>query len=432
MTERALTPGEAQLPRPPGVLRGFLANNPLIVDGTIAGGYLFGCLLMATLDGFTAEAVPTYLQFPLVLVSAAKALAFFLALLWRRRFPLIGLIAMCALSFIELGMQGLADGVAILFGLYAVPVYGTVRRGWIGYGVAVVSTTLISFTFGDNLRMTITTAIISALFMLVIFLFAVNLGNRRRYLAALIDRAEQLARERDQRAKIAVQDERSRIAREMHDIVAHSLSVMVTLAEGAARAVPKAPEAAADAMLRGAETGRSALAEMRRLLGVLADDGGAVPTELAPQPGTQQLPDLVASYRATGLGVELTETGSSSGDRGQELAVFRVVQESLTNALRYAGLGARVSVDLRYLPDRTQVEVRDSGGHGRTDGTRSMRGLGSGQGLVGLAQRVDLFGGTLTAGPAETGGPGWVVRAVIPVNEDAVDTASMPREGAPE
>ncbi|MEB4615247.1 sensor histidine kinase [Leucobacter sp. M11] len=432
MTERQLTPGEALLPRPPGVMRRFLADNPLVVDGTIAGGYLFGCLMMATLDGFNAEALPNYLRFPLVLVAGGKTLLVFLALLWRRKLPLLGLIVISLLGFIELGSQALPDGVAVLFALYAVPVYGTVRRGWIAFGFTVACMSVLSFTLGEPFNVKLTTTLISALLTLVLLMFGINMGNRRRYLAALIDRAEQLARERDQRAKIAVQDERARIAREMHDIVAHSLSVMVTLSEGAARAVPKAPEAAADAMLRGAETGRSALAEMRRLLGVLAEDT-AVPaqTELTPQPGTQQLPELIASYRGTGLRVELTETGVSSADRGQELAVFRVVQESLTNALRYAGFGARVTVELRYLSDRTVLEVRDAGGQARPESGPGIRGLGSGKGLAGLAQRVRLFGGSLTAGPAVTGEPGWVVRAVIPVNEDAVDTASMPREGAP-
>nr|WP_272928649.1 histidine kinase [Leucobacter luti] len=247
-------------------------------------------------------------------------------------------------------------------------------------------------------------------------MLGINLGNRRRYLEAVIDRAHQLARERHQLAQLAVAEERSRIARELHDIVAHSVSVMIALSEGAARAAEVAPEAAADAMRRSAETGRTALGEMRRLLGALHAPENE--PELVPQPGVQDLPELVQSFTNAGLRVALDITGEDSGDRGQELAIYRIVQEGLTNVLRYAGTGARAQVQVQRLADRTSVEVRD---FGRASGaTHPVTGIGSGRGLAGLSERARVFGGHIESGPVpEHAGGGWRLWAVLPVSPAA-------------
>lgn len=257
---------ELRLPRPPGVFRRWLAAHPRLVDGTIVVTYLFGCLMMVALEllsGFSSTvysdlelqdgAVPyqsAHLTWPWILVSIACVMLIALALAYRRRFPLAGLILVSVLMFFEQGLVLAPNAVAIVFLLYAVPVYRSVTAGWVGLVLVVVLDTTIALIAGGSavsvigsngfnvnpdadLRTSITLAVLNAVWLLAVLLTAINLGNRRRYVEALIDRAHQLATEREQRAQLAAAAERSRIAREMHDIVAHSLSVVVTLSEAA-------------------------------------------------------------------------------------------------------------------------------------------------------------------------------------------------------
>ena len=192
---------------------------------------------------------------------------------------------------------------------------------------------------------------------------------------------------------------------------------------------PVAPEAAADAMQRSAETGRTALAEMRRLLGALhSPDETSI--DLVPQPGVKDLETLVRGFTDAGLQVSLRVEGEAAGDRGQELAVYRIAQEGLTNVLRYAGTGACAEVTVALLQDLTVVEVRD---HGRTPGdTATVSGVGSGRGLAGLAERVRMFWGSIESGPVPAHeGSGWRVRAVLPVNADARETGRLARNTIP-
>lgn len=454
-----ITEAEVRLPRPPGVIRRALAAHPIVVDIFIVVwfgiGSIFGVLLdllgAANWEGGQPEAwfgIPPHLAWPIWPLTVLRVGAIGLALFFRRRYPLAGLIVVVLAMFGEQGTQGFANGVALLFMIYAVPVYRSVPAGWIGYGIALVGTVLqfgidvyragfstgavssgglvISESgMGSTPTEFIGLSLLSALWMLAILMLGINLGNRRRYLEAIIDRAHQLARERHQLAQLAVAEERSRIAREMHDIVAHSVSVMIALSEGAARAAVTAPEAAADAMQRSAETGRTALGEMRRMLGVLHTTEDQ--PDLVPQPGVQELPELVQSFTNAGLRVGLDVTGAASGDRGQELAVYRVVQEALTNVLRYAGTGARAEVLVTSLPDRTSVEVRD---FGRAPGaTRPLAGVGSGRGLAGLSERARVFGGHIESGPVpEHSGGGWRLWAVLPVSAAARTGASGNRD----
>lgn len=425
---------EVRLPRPPGVFRRALAAHPRAVDVFIVVWYFIGTGLMALVEvasstQFDPRPIAGFFVWPGILLTVVRTLAVAAALLLRRRFPLSGLIVTCLAMFGDQGALGLANSVALCFLLYAVPVYRSVRAGWIGYGIAMgahVILTIITLVSGSVEPVDVTDAVsargastpelaggslvITAIWLLAVLMVGINLGNRRRYVEAIIDRAHQLARERDQRAQLAVAEERSRIAREMHDIVAHSVSVMIALSEGAARAADAAPEAAADAMRRSAETGRTALAEMRRLLGALNEPGAA---ELAPQPGVEDLGGLVSGFRDAGLEVRLEVSAPGLADRGQDLAIYRVVQEALTNALRYAGSGARVDVSVRSTAGRIVVEVRD---HGPGPGAPpAAAGLGSGRGLAGLAERVRVFGGAFASGPVgRSDGPGWLVRAEFP------------------
>ena len=219
------------------------------------------------------------------------------------------------------------------------------------------------------------------------------------------NRRRRIERERDLAARDAVALERARIARELHDVVAHSLSVMVVQA-GAARAILRRDPDGAESALRSIEgAGRTGLAEMRRLLSA---DGEAAPA-LAPQPGLDQLGELLARMRATGLDVELVVEGDARAvDASIDLSAYRIVQEGLTNTMRHAGEGAHARVLLRYDDDAIEVEVTDDG-RGPSPGTD-----GSGRGLLGMRERVAFLGGEIRT-VARPGG-GFVVHARIPVD----------------
>lgn len=402
--------------------------HPWWVDGTIAGLYLLGSAAIAVVTGVelpgVAEpdiAMAQYLSFPHVLLLLLITGVTVAALLLRRRYPLQGLVAvLVATSFIDLPVVAAAT-VALWVLLYSVPVYRSTRAGWVGYGLTVLATLLALPIMREDLDASITGpdgilafAVTSAVVVLIPVILGINAGNRRRYTEAIIDRAHQLARERDQLARLAVAEERSRIAREMHDIVAHSVSVMVMLSEGAARAAEIEPSAAARAMEQSAETGRAALAEMRRLIGALREPEGTpgAAANLEPTPGVDALPELIEGFRAAGLTVELTFRGQAghSREQGRELAIYRTVQEALTNTLRHAGPGAAASVLVDEQAVATVVRITDDGG--LPGQAAPMSGVGSGQGLAGLAERVRLFEGALEFGP--DGSHGWQVTATLP------------------
>jgi signal transduction histidine kinase len=241
----------------------------------------------------------------------------------------------------------------------------------------------------------------------------INVGSRRQILAGLRERANRLEQEREQELALAAATERSRIAREMHDVVAHNLSVMVALCDGAAYHVDDAPERVASALEQASRAGRQALAEMRQLLGVLHDRPAA--PALAPQPGLRQVAELVDQVRAAGLPVTLTLTGDlDRAPRGLELAVYRIVQEALTNTLKHAGPGASASVAIACDPAEVIVEVADTGAGG-TPG-------GDGSGLRGLRERAAVYEGRLEAGPRPHGG--WRVRTTMRLPSDVAVAVS--------
>ncbi len=239
-------------------------------------------------------------------------------------------------------------------------------------------------------------------------------GTRRAYLAELRDRADRLERERDQQAALAVAAERTRIAREMHDIVAHHLTVMITLSEAAIAASASSPERANDVMRSVADTGRRALADTRRLLGVLrqrpSQDPGQGPSQdpggsLQPVPDLTQLDTLIEQVRSAGLDTTLEIHGQAPDvPAGVQLTVYRLVQEALTNTLKHGGPGARASVRLRYLPGELLVDIDDDGA-----GATAAETAGIGSGLLGMRERVHAYGGDVQAGPRGPGG--WKVSA---------------------
>lgn len=424
MNEAARVAREAMLPKPPGAIRRWVAAHPRAIDMGILVCYLIGAVPLALLEVTTVffeEANPNIPQIAVfALVVALRLAAGTVALVFRSRAPFIGLIIVLASLVGDNGPLVVANAVASWFLLYAVPVHRDVRTGWFAYAVAVSSSALSAYAAplfpqfpGVSPVMNPTaTLVLDSLWLLAVLLIGINLGNRRRYLAAIIDRAHQLARERDQLAQLAVAEERSRIARELHDIVAHSVSVMIALSEGGARAVHTSPKEAVNAMERSAETGRTALTEMRRLLGALQLSDAA---DMAPQPGLPDIPELVSGFTDAGLIVDFNEDGVEHDDRLQGLAIYRVVQEGLTNVLRYAGEGARAEVTMRGNRAGLEITIRDYGRPPHTVGPTT--GLGSGRGLAGLAERVRVFGGSIDSGPVPHG-TGWQLRAFFPTENE--------------
>jgi signal transduction histidine kinase len=235
-----------------------------------------------------------------------------------------------------------------------------------------------------------------------------NLRTRRAYLAELEARAARLEREREEQATRATLEERGRIARELHDVIAHNVSVMVVQASAGEDIFDSDPGRAREALAAVASTGRDALNELRRLLGVIRPGEEEAPS-FAPQPGINRLSELVEQVRDTGLAVELSVDGEPRElPEATSLCVYRIVQEALTNTLKHAA-ATRAQVSLHYDTEGLRVGVSDDG-RGVTD---AANGTGSGHGLIGMRERVALFGGEVSAGPSADGG--YAVSARLPM-----------------
>ncbi|HEY4018193.1 MAG TPA: histidine kinase [Pseudonocardiaceae bacterium] len=247
------------------------------------------------------------------------------------------------------------------------------------------------------------------------------IGARRAYHAELESRLRLLETERGQQARIAVVEERARIARELHDVVAHAVSVIVVQADGAAYAIHDNPDLAETAVHTIAETGRGALHELRRLLELLRNESDQ-PDTRTPQPGVSALPELAEKVTSVGLPVWLVFRGDLAGlPATVGLGVYRIVQEALTNTLKHAGIGAEAHVRVERVGGLIEVEILDGGPEPRTDDdggaafprAREVIGVSGGNGLIGMRERATVLGGTLSAGPRPGGG--WQVRATFPV-----------------
>jgi signal transduction histidine kinase len=343
-------------------------------------------------------------------VHTVLALAFTLPLLLRRRYAVAVFLTVVGSAWIQLELGGGLGQpfFAVVIALYAVGAHAS--RPWTYVGPAAVALQVLAdvprLREGAPLD-----EVVPAWFILVgIWGFGRWMRHRTRAGAALVERAETAERERREGAARAVLEERARIARELHDLVAHSMGVIVIQAQGAQRALDTSPQQARAALAAIESAGRGGLAEMRRLLGLLTD--ASADPDTTPQPSLDEIPDLVARLEAAGMPVDLRVEGAVRPlPAGLELAGYRVVQEATTNALKHAG-PAPVDVLVRYEPDCLQIEVTDDGPRGGTvNGREGGHGSG-GQGLVGMRERVALYGGTLQAGPRAEGG--FAVRATIP------------------
>lgn len=240
--------------------------------------------------------------------------------------------------------------------------------------------------------------------------------TRRALLDELRERAQRLEHDREQELALAMAEERTRIAREMHDIVAHHLTVMVTLSDGATAKAASAPEQAAEVMRTVSATGRLALTDTRRLLGVLRDRDDDVAAR-APLPDVAGLDELIDRVRAAGLPVRYDVEGAPPiGAVAVQLALYRIVQESLTNTMKHAGRDAAATVRIRYGPDEVRVEVADDGIGGETFLGGPPNRSTTGRGLVGMRERAEAFAGDVRSGPRTP--RGWLVTARLTVTEE--------------
>ena len=348
-----------------------------------------------------------------VLVGVVLSVLLCGALLWRRRFPLIVFGFMCVVATVQwLAGYVLVADAALLVALYTVAALRPRRQSLIAAAVLELGIGGVVIRWSPApgalaLFIFLTGMAVAA------YVLGVNIQTRRAYLASLEDRARRAEHERDQQSQIAAANERTRIAREMHDIVAHNLSVMIALADGAAYAARTGSPNAERAARQVSDTGRQALSEMQRLLGVLrAGEPGA---ERAPQPGVEALDDLVNQVRAAGLATTLTITGSPFPLQATvALALYRVTQEALTNVLKHANSPSEAKVVLGYDEPVVTLTITDDGAP-----RPSATGRG-GHGLTGMAERVAMFDARIDAGPMPGGG--WRVHTSITTKAAAPHT----------
>lgn len=253
------------------------------------------------------------------------------------------------------------------------------------------------------------------------FLLAWVLGDsvrtRRAYWAQLEEKAARLEKERETQSQIAVAAERARIARELHDVVAHNVSVMVVQADGAAYVLDSAPQQTKQALETISGTGRQALAEMRRLLGVLRTGEQPEGGEYVPQPGVEQLADLVEQVRGAGLPVDFRVEGEPRELPGSvQLTAYRIVQEALTNTRKHGGPNAAATVRMSYKGSELELLVEDDGRGAQHELYADGGADGLGHGLIGMRERVGMVGGSLQAGPRQGGG--FRIRAVLPLKPE--------------
>lgn len=363
----------------------WLNRHPVFVDLLLVG--VAGVLSVA--DAFTRAENTT--------AAVTLAVASSLVLLARRKAPIVVLAALTALLLVGFAVGTTPFPLPLAIGLFTVasrcPRRLAARAGILAFVVCFGAYLLDGHSAGSGIS--------GALAFVAAWFVGDSVGSRRAHLEAVEERAERAEREREARALQAVAEEQARIARELHDIVGHSVSVIAVQAAAADDVFDTRPEDAREALRSIDGAARSALTDLRHVLGALGE--GA---EYTPQPGLDRLPALVAEIRATGLDVALTVEGTPRElPPAVDLSAYRIVQEALTNTLRHAA-ARRAEVRVQFGHELT-LDVRDDGRGAGDDTTR-----GSGRGLVGMRERVALFGGELTAGPSFGGG--YAVHARIP------------------
>ena len=372
--------------------RRLMRTHPLATDTLLAAVLLALCSVWLAGSGFAS-----YRAF--IVQTALIA-----ALTVRRLYPSAVFLVISAIAFAQwlLGFPLLGDA-ALLVALSTVAAHESRIRTLLATGL--LGTGAVMATVKWEPAGTAPRSLLFLSAMVVAALFAgLAVASGSRYLAWMDERARRLETERDQQAVIGAAAERTRIARELHDIVSHSLSVVITLADAAAVVGRADPARGVEAMTEASEVARRALADMRAMLGVLRTDEPA--PGLAPQPGIDDLGALVERIRATGLPVDLNVEGTPFPlGAAAELTAYRIVQEALTNTLRHAA-ARHATVTIAYDQPRVRVRVAD-------DGIAKVPDVRRGHGIDGMRERAALHGGTLRAGPNPDSAEGWLVEATL-------------------
>lgn len=404
----------------------WLKRHPSVADGAFA--LVIGVVMVTTLAltdvkasaGFGNDRAPDALAY--VLAVAATV-----ALPWRRRFPTSVLAAVGAATLVLTVRRyaGDASGTALLVASYSVAAHASRRRAIRAGAIflLVLMAVLVAGRLHGERGLTADVFVANFVVAGTSLVLGDNVRQRRQRLSDLEARADRLEREQRYAADRAVAAERTRIARELHDVVSHCVSVMVVQAGAARRIAHRDPEAAATAMRTVEETGRSALDDLRRMLGLLRRADGTQLAALAPQPGIGDLVELLEADPT--LPVSLTVEGTIRPlPTVVDVAAYRIAQEALTNVRKHAGPAlTRVDVRLRYEPDALVVSVMDDGRGGAAD----LRPPG--YGLLGMRERVHLCGGELRAEPRQGGG--WLVRATLPEHVGTRTSAPRPEPAVP-
>ncbi|MFF4787993.1 sensor histidine kinase [Streptomyces griseorubiginosus] len=390
----------------------FLRRHPTGVD-VLWAVVLFGIALASETAGGESQGTGS----PLAIIPVVLLLCLVIAL--RRRMPEKMLLLAIGLGVAQLvlDVETTAADFAFLVIVYTVAATASRWTSRLALTMGLCAAPLAQLRWPEEHSSTLGNVAI-VIFQTVPFALAWVLGDsirtRRAYFAQLEERNARLEKEREAQAKVAVAAERARIARELHDVVAHNVSVMVVQADGAAYVLDAAPDQAKKALETISSTGRQALAEMRRLLGVLRTGEHQEGGEYVPQPDVEQIEDLVEQCRGSGLPVDFKIEGTPRPlPSGVELTAYRIVQEALTNTRKHGGPHAGASVRLVYFDDGLGLLVEDDGKGAPHELYEEGGADGAGHGLIGMRERVGMVGGTLDAGPRPGGG--FRISALLPL-----------------
>ena len=380
-------------------VRQALAARPLVVDSAIAV-FLAALSLLANFGG-PAASQPTAVGLALLLLES-------LPLIVRRRFPLAVLAVIVGATVVQLALlpegEALQAGLGILVAVYTVGERVERRRSVTATALAG-AVLAIAFVARAGIAAVLVSLVQTELIFVVAWLLGDAARIRRLYAGALEERALRLERERDERTERAVRSERARIARDLHDVVTHHVTVMVVQAGGASRVIETRPDEARMALDAIGATGRLALTDMRRMIGILGE-----PEASEPAPGLDRLDGLLEQVRSAGLAVELVVEGDARPlDPGLEVSAYRIVQEALTNSLKHAR-GGQARVNVRYIADALEIAVEDERGPGSPTVVEPPH---DGRGLIGMRERASMLRGTFLAHPTADG---FLVKARLPVD----------------
>ncbi|TDT24095.1 signal transduction histidine kinase [Streptomyces sp. BK208] len=414
LRDRAAEPLTQYVQRVNRRVRAFDRRRPLVWDLHLTGFWVLAALVDAS-GGWRNVAHDPGVPVGLVV---ALSLALSVPLLWRRSHPRAALLATLPAALLN-AWSGAALQAALLQLLlvHHIALRRPLRGLWWAVAVVTVPACVTVARYGDGAGSWNQQLGSQLLSVGVAALIGITVRARRDHTEVLEDRARRLETERDQQVRLAAAAERARIAREMHDIIGHNLSVITGLADGGRYAAAKSPDRAAQALDAIATTSRRALGELRRLLDVLRDDdsdGAPAAAELTPQPALTDLDRLLDGVRGAGLPVRTTVRGEPALPEGRQLTLYRVIQEALTNTLKHAGPDATAHVDLSYgAGGAVTLSVTDTSRAASPSPPRSPA-LSGGRGLPGMRERTSLYGGTLEAGPRPAPERGWRVHLHLP------------------